>query len=252
MLKKISFVLFLILLLGTAQSVTAGHSWGTYHWARTANPLNLSLGDNVTPAWDAYLATASNDWNQSSVLNTTIVSGASKGNCQPTKGRVEVCNKTYGNNGWLGIAQIWASGSHITQAVTKMNDTYFNTPTYNTPAWRQFVICQEIGHIFGLDHQDENFSNPNLGTCMDYTNSPASNQHPNQHDYDQLGLIYAHLDSNTTSSNTTKNPNAAVDLENPSAWGRAIRQSSDKKTSVYERDFGGGNKVFTFVIWARD
>ncbi len=33
-------------------------------------------------------------------------------------------------------------------------------------------MCQEIGHDFGLDHQDENFNNPNLGTCMDYTNDP--------------------------------------------------------------------------------
>ena len=68
----------------------------------------------------------------------------------------------------------------------KLNDTYFNTSTYNTEAWRNLVSCQEVGHTFGLDHQDENFNNPNLGTCMDYTNDPSSNQHPNQHDYDHL------------------------------------------------------------------
>jgi hypothetical protein len=40
-------------------------------------------------------------------------------------------------------------------------------------------MCQEVGHTFGLDHQDENFNNTNLGTCMDYTNDPSTNQHPN-------------------------------------------------------------------------
>ena len=59
-------------------------------------------------------------------------------------------------------------------------------------------MCQEVGHTLGLDHQDENFDNPNLGTCMDYTSDPGTNQHPNQHDYDELEAIYAHLDTTTT------------------------------------------------------
>lgn len=66
-------------------------------------------------------------------------------------------------------------------------------------------MCQEIAHDFGLDHQDENFSNQNLGSCMDYTNDPdgggaygPSNERPNQHDFDQLVSIYAHADSSGT------------------------------------------------------
>ena len=84
------------------------------------------------------------------------------------------------------------------RAPSELNDTYFNTSTYNTTAWRNLVSCQEVGHTLGLDHQDENFNNANLGTCMDYTNNPGTNQHPNQHDYDQLVTIYSHLDSTTT------------------------------------------------------
>ena len=53
-----------------------------------------------------------------------------------------------------------------------MNDSYFNTAKYNTPAWRRLVMCQEVTHDFGLDHQDEIFNNANLGSCMDYTNDP--------------------------------------------------------------------------------
>jgi hypothetical protein len=116
-----------------------------------------------------------------------------------------VCNRTYGNNGWLGLATIWTvSGTtHIAQATTKLNDTYFNSPPYNTSAWRALVACQEIGHDFGLDHQDENFNNANLGTCMDYTNNPSSNQHPNQGDYDQLECIYDPADRGRTLSTST-------------------------------------------------
>ena len=232
----------------------ATHSWGPYHWARTANPFTLKLGDNVSATWDAHLATTSNDWNVSTVLDTTIVAGQSKGNCKPTSGRVEVCNKAYGFNGWLGLAQIWInSATHITQGVVKVNDTYFNTATYNTPAWRNLVMCQEAGHTLGLDHQDENFDNPPLGTCMDYSSDPTLNQHPNAHDYEQLGLIYAHLDSTTSLKSTapqeSRGKGSGEEADVDDEWGKGIRKDKHGRTSLYERDLGGGHKVFTFVFW---
>ena len=244
---------------------SANHSWGGYHWARTSNPFTLKLGDNLSGAWDPYLGTTSSDWSVSDVLDTTIVPGQAKSkNCRPTSGRVEVCNATYGSNGWLGVAQIWISGGHITQGSVKVNDTYFNTAAYNTPAWRNLVMCQEVGHTFGLDHQDETFGNQNLGTCMDYTNDPdgtlynqLSNEHPNAHDYDELDIIYSHLDSTTTAGQTTLNghmPPAMndIDFDTPAQWGKLIRTSHGGRTEVYELDFGGGHKVFTFVIWAEE
>lgn len=243
---------------------SATHSWGNYHWARTSTEFTLKLGDNVSSAWDSYLATASADWTFSSVLNTDIVPGGagSPKRCRATSGRVEVCATTYGNNGWLGLASIWASGSHIVQGTAKMNDTYFNTAKYNTPAWRRFVMCQEIAHTFGLDHQDENFSNANLGSCMDYTSDPdsnpgPSNEHPNSHDFEQLETIYnSHLDSTTTLSQTSAQAGALppamteIDFAGPAQWGRLIRSTNGGRTELYELDFGGGHKVFTFVIWA--
>lgn len=241
-------VLSLSLIAGVA---FATHSWGSYHWARTLNPFTLKLGDNVSSAWDPYLATTSSDWSQSSVLDTTVVPGSFRGNCKPTAGRVETCSKSYGFNGWLGVASIWINGAgHITQGTVKVNDTYFNTSTYNTPAWRNLVMCQEVGHTLGLNHQDETFGNPNLGTCMDYTSDPSTNQHPNEHDYEQLGTIYGHLDSITTIGQTIfnkENRNDATDAEN---LGKEIKKNSKGKTSLYELDLGKGEKLFTFVFWA--
>src|SRR3990167_1197092 len=187
--------------VGLALVAGATHSWGGYHWARTASPFTLKLGDNVSGAWDSYLGTSSADWSVSAVLDTTIVAGGTDPRrCKPTLGRVEVCNSKYGKNGWLGIAGIYVNGGHITQGYVKVNDTYFNTAYYNTPAWRNLVLCQEVGHTLGLDHQDEDFNNPSLGTCMDYSSDPTPNQHPNQHDYDMLSEIYAHFDTTTTLS----------------------------------------------------
>ena len=244
--------MIIILVGGATMVVSANHSWGGYHWARSSNPFTLKLGDNVSGVWDSSLALASSDWSLSSVLDTLVVSGSTNPkNCRAVSGRVEICNSKYGNNGWLGIASVWASGTHITQSTVKLNDTYFNTTKYNTPAWRNLVTCQEIGHAFGLGHQDEEFSNANLGTCMDYTNDPGSNQHPNAHDYEMLESIYAHLDSSTTIKQESTGKNGLdVDENDPSSWGKSLKESSNKRSSLYERDFGNGDKIFTFVIWA--
>jgi hypothetical protein len=267
--RTISVFVLIAVVAAFPFSASASHSWGSYHWARTSNPFTVKLGDNLSQNWKSYLGTTSTNWSKSAVLDTTVVTGqASARRCPATSGRVEVCNNTYGNNGWLGVASIWASGSHITQATVKLNDTYFNTSTYNSSAWRNLVMCQEVGHTFGLDHQDENFNNANLNTCMDYTNSPSTNQTPNQGDYDQLLCIYDPASAGKTLSTTTHSCKGTGHLDSSTTvgampagfanadvhaienWGEKVEDNG--KTAMFVRDFGNGNKVFTFVIWASE
>ena len=259
--KKSTFVFVVVAatifaLVAFPSSASANHSWGGYHWARTANPFTLKLGDNVSGLWDGMLVTASNDWSQSNVLDTTIVAGGGRPkNCRPTSGRVEVCNASYGNTGWLGVAQIWITGGvHITQGTVKNNDYYFGNSSYqyNNTAEMQHVICQEIGHTFGLGHQDE--SGISLNTCMDYYHNTSASDtkstHPNSHDYQELSTIYAHLDSFTTIGSAPANLPSEMangDFSSPNSWGKLV--SSNARESVYVHDFGNGNHVVTYVIW---
>lgn len=243
------------LVLGaSAIPASANHSWGGYHWARSQSPFSLRLGDDVGVAWDSHLAGVSADWSRDQAdpswpdatspplseyigpnpLNTTVVSGGTTGRkCRPSTSRIEVCDAGYGNNGWLGLASVWISGGHIVQSTVKLNDTYFNTATYNTPDWRRSVMCQEVGHTFGLSHQDE--SGADLDTCMDYSRSP--NIHPDQHDYNQLALIYSHTDASTGGS---------VNLVAAPARGRGLKRVRE---GLYVEDLGGGQKRFVWVFW---
>lgn len=258
--SAMAFAVVAVVIAALQSSTSANHSWGGYHWARTSNPFTLSLGDDVSVNWDAYLNRASDDWSNSllvapdvpHVLDTVVVTGQTNPRkCRATSGQVEVCNATYGSTGWLGVAQIWISGGHITQGTVKMNDTYFNTSKYNDPGWKQMVVCQEIGHTFGLAHQDENFNNGNLGTCMDYTSNPygpPSNLQPNHHDYEELAIIYAHTDSFTSLKSAPSVSGA--DVESPSEWGQLMKSTRGGRTQVFERDFGNGQRIVTFVIWA--
>ncbi|MFC7245292.1 hypothetical protein ACFQO7_22695 [Catellatospora aurea] len=231
-----------------ATTAQASHAWSNYHWARTANPFTLKLDNNVTAAWTSYLNEASSDWTASTVLNTTVVSGSfgSKTSCTPTTGHVEVCNASYGSTGWLGIASISiTTGNHISSAFVKVNDTYFVQAQYNTPAYRRLVMCQEVGHTFGLGHQDENQTNPNLGSCMDYSrdpDGPPSNEHPNSHDYSQLVSIYSHVDSFNTPTVAPANAGQA--------WGRLVKGTHGQGVSTYVRELGRGNYTVTHVLWA--
>src|SRR3990172_12505613 len=191
LLLTLGFTVFVISALTTVTS--AKHSWGGYHWARTANPFTLKIGNNVSSNWTTQFKTAIADWDNSSVMNLTEVAGTANRNCKMVAGTVQVCNRTYGNNGWLGLASInITGGTHITQGSAKMNDTYFNTPTYNNPNEKLHVMCQEIGHTFGLDHQST--SGASLNTCMDYYHNTSSSDtkstSPNAGDYDELLCIY--------------------------------------------------------------
>ena len=251
----------------------ADHQWGNYHWARSSNPLQLSIERQLTSNWVTHFNTAVGDWDVSTVLALTAATqnaGVSPKQCSPLSGKVLVCNDAYGLRGWLGIASIWANGDHITQGTTKVNDSYFNTATYNTAAWRLMVMCQEIGHDFGLDHQDDNFDNANLGTCMDYTSDPSTNQRPNTHDYNQLETMYSHLDGAGGGGGGTCNPRSPkcnsgqsdaftfreVGKPAPSAssvssadWGRAIAFDGAGRPDTFLLDLGNGRSKITHVFW---
>ena len=239
---------------------SASHSWGGYHWARTSNPFTLKLGDNLTTAdWKAHLAQTSQDWNTGNTpVVTAIIAGQSRKRCSMVAGTTQVCNGTYGNTGWLGLATInIIDGTHITQGSAKMNDTYFNTATYNNPNEREHVMCQEVAHTFGLDHQSTDGSS--LNTCMDYFSNTGPNAgsvlstKPNQHDFDELQIIYAHLDATTTvAAMAPLAASASQDTDDPNSWGQLTSQSHNGRSSTYERFERDGSKTVTHVFWTSE
>lgn len=188
------------LVLGVSLSANATHSWNNYHWARTTSSFTLqtlnSTVANGNANWPQLLGLAASDWNTSTKLDLNVVSYAndstSRKKCSAVAGKIRVCNASYGRNGWLGLASInLDSNGHISQGTAKMNDSYSSTWT-SDPNEARHVMCQEVGHTFGLDHQSTDGSSQS--TCMDYSSSPNSTR-PNAHDYDELVTIYSHADS---------------------------------------------------------
>lgn len=268
--------------LGLSVPASATHSWGGYHWARTTTgALTLDVLTSNSAYWESSIAASISEWNTPVVGGAPDVltlrrqaSTANPKRCNPVAGKVLVCNYTYGQRGWLGIASIWLSNGHISQATTKLNDSYYQPGSrYDTPAWRNLVACQEVGHDFGLAHQDEDFYNPNLGTCMDYTSDPTgtagtngtkNNEQPNYHDYEEIGIIYNHADSFNSAVIGAAATNFGVREvgkavapglssegigDSPAEWGRAVHRDSLGRPDVYIKDLGNGHKAITHVFW---
>ena len=115
-MRKFTLMVLVVGWCGVAATpAAADHSWGTYHWAFMTTPLTLQLDNNLTTTgWQSIGAASSVDWSQSSVLDTPLGAPLTDNKrCKASAGRVELCNGKYGRNGWLGLAQIWLSGSHI-------------------------------------------------------------------------------------------------------------------------------------------
>lgn len=235
------------------------HAWSTYHWARTSNPFTIKLGNNTSGPWTSLLSQASADWSKSSVMDTTVVAGQANKRCSATAGRVEVCNSSYGRNGWLGLASISLSGGHISQGTAKMNDSYVMNA-----GEKKHVMCQEVGHTFGLGHTSENGTSQ--GTCMDYysntSDTDMTSTSPNAHDYAQLDSIYSHVDSTTTILSTPSAQLAAssiadrvlaqISLDSRAQWGVEVDRSEDGRHSTFVQDFGNGDMIVTEVYWATE
>ena len=188
----------LVFALGTlfiTPAALANNAWATYHWARTTSSFTLQVIDSTTPDWDTELGDALAAWSVANEFDLEITSANDSNRmrkrCPTVNGQMRVCNAAYGFNGWLGLAAIGLDkNGKIDRGYAKMNDSY--SSYWAIEGEKNHVMCQEIGHVLGLGHTSEDGSSQQ--TCMDYSTDPGS-QWPNAHDYEQLAIIYAHLDS---------------------------------------------------------
>ena len=229
MRRAFILVIALAMLLSSAATALASNTWNGYHWADVPGDdphdgsIALTLVDDLDnlDAYGTEYTEALADWYQGGNGPLSFISASAGGRpaaCDNVAteaagaeidGTIHVCNYEYGKIGWLGLARIWlAADGHIEAGVALMNDSYMLEPdsVYDNPIARQHVLCQEIGHTLGLDHQ----GSPKKQTCMNarWGLTDPNFAHPNQHDYDTLAEIYgsASSDGGNTKSCNPKSP----------------------------------------------
>mmetsp|Transcript_10862 Transcript_10862/g.12440 ORF Transcript_10862/g.12440 Transcript_10862/m.12440 type:complete len:412 (+) Transcript_10862:155-1390(+) len=236
------------------------------------NGLKLTIQNALTSDWEPYLMVAISDWNGAPALDlhlTKRIAGPDPP-CSPVEGIMKVCNNKYGLTGWIGLNEVYFNRrGFITQSIAKMNESYLR----NAPAAeKQYVICHEMGHGFGLPHRDENPQNADLGTCLDYSRRPQNNQHPDEVDYENLARLYGEFPNTSVAENKIaedmKNNVKNSGKKSNNNDGRRVKRSRRKTTqqkdhpihgrllqttqwgAIYEQGNGEDGKIITSILWA--
>ncbi len=135
-------------LLGTAwllgALVVAGSAYA-HNWGCWTQP-NRTVYIRNTAVLASQASAAIQDWDSKTILTLPLVNYHTE---------VSVYDGFYGNTGWAGIASIESySGCNILHGHARVNRSY----SYTSNGYRG-IFCQEVGHLFGLDHSND-------GGCM--------------------------------------------------------------------------------------
>lgn len=165
----------------------AGISFASHFWTTSCGQIRMSSttvptasaqleGGTVARSGSSYrtaLNRGRDVWNNNSIISL------------PSGTFLKRYYANYGNNGWLGLASVNLNSSCIvTNAWSRLNDFYLRNTSRYSQTSLDHVACQEIGHVFGLDHNRSSST-----TCMNDTILTAGAR-INNHDRDALNAIY--------------------------------------------------------------
>ena len=170
-----------------ATIASADHAWNNYHFP--SYNLSPAVVDNTSSSlYDVTAGVA--EWSALGTGIQPVMTNANKGDITVTEGFSPF---------WLGRARIFIDGDHITKGEVKLNTRLLQS--YGLAA-ADHVLCQEIGHVLGLDHnRDGTEGGSPDNSCMNDQTTLGAFPAPNSHDIEQLNIIYdGHVDANPDDS----------------------------------------------------
>eukprot|EP00546_Thalassionema_frauenfeldii_P003504 CAMPEP_0178932568 /NCGR_PEP_ID=MMETSP0786-20121207/22705_1 /TAXON_ID=186022 /ORGANISM="Thalassionema frauenfeldii, Strain CCMP 1798" /LENGTH=1138 /DNA_ID=CAMNT_0020609905 /DNA_START=314 /DNA_END=3727 /DNA_ORIENTATION=+ len=232
---------------------------GATRWNIIGSGLHLDVHNALSDDWQSMFGIAIEEWQSGTpdALRLKVVKTAYDPECKERIGVLKVCNADYGETKWRGLNQVILRDNFIISSVARLNEYYLRNAN---DAQRQYTMCHEIGHGFGLPHTDEDFNNEDLGNCMDYTTNPEANKSPSTLNFYDLFEMYGEVRRSMVRSSYLKSmPSWEIAPELSSRISRA-RETYEKeihdsvsgeflhssflgKTETEKLDLGGGYQL---------
>jgi hypothetical protein len=147
------------------RNVTGPGDADTWAMSRFQPGLKLHVLNALTDNWHQFYDVSIAEWDDGNpdVLTLSTETIDPEYNCRAedqVDDVMKVCNGDYGDNGWRGLNTCIIMSGTIVSSVAQMNEFYLQDAI---DEWKQYTMCHEIGHGFGLPHTDEEFWNRDLG-----------------------------------------------------------------------------------------
>jgi len=152
----------LALVLDEAPSQSGTKWWNNYHWDKSTVRILV----NTTSASRTPSLRAANAWG---VTDLNIRSSSEHSD-------ISLFDGNYGDNGWRGLASPWVNGNgEFTHCHARLNRYYTSPPAGKTTAWRwEGTYCMELGHCFGLAHDQTKGCMNGFAMNGGYANTPST------------------------------------------------------------------------------
>lgn len=155
----------------------ASHQWDSYHRANAGVDRLYLSATGYQNIWDEEAVTEGDSWENSTDIDF-LYYGSHYFQCQD---HVFTGSYWYGFTGWDGLTELdCVSGSTILSSASVMNRTYVDS--YSNLNLHK-VACHELGHGFGLWHQDA------ADSCM-RASATTGSAYPNSHDIELINSLY--------------------------------------------------------------
>lgn len=217
------------------------------HWSFTRLPFGLQLINQGSPSWSRALATNTQKWENTGVVDYNIVPATPGSLCDIHPEVLTFCTWS-ADDGWLS-QMMYLQGpnnEHITAAVIAVNDFYFNSPgsMYNNSLWKNYTMCNTLGWTLGIPWRLE--AGVKRPTCMNpiVTSENIGNlQSPDQKDISKLQSLYNHIDdtSSTSRSYIVQDANRYWQAKD---FG-TLQKTGEDGSQTFSRDLGNGYRMIT-------
>jgi hypothetical protein len=165
---------------------------GNRHWSDGDNPRGYVMISDFTPsAWP--VVAASNEWGTEPNLDVFYDFEGCGGmnHCVDVRD-VNMQPNCTGAGGSGGYAILLPTSGHLSgdDSKVRVNNDCEGGQYDNRD--RRALLCEELGHIMGLDHAASNLNNE---TCMASGAITQLHEHPRDHDFNMLhNVVYDHND----------------------------------------------------------